>query len=85
MIYVLKDNVLVGTLDDLTYWMPPLYRTIDDCNRAFPKTFPTDCFAYETHDKEWYVKRTRKRLRPLPEGMVPKELKMVLLLLGVPT
>ena len=75
MLYVFKDGVqvsLIDKLEDIHYY-----------NHTYPKWFPTDSFSYDTCEKRWYVKRTRAHVRPLPEGMVPKELHVCLLLLGI--
>ena len=78
MIYVFKDGVLLHELS-LTG-----YRGIMEMIDYHPKNFPTDSIAYNSTDRKWYVKRTRKNLCPLLDGMVPKEWKTMLLLLGVP-
>lgn len=75
MIYVFKDNVLLRSIDTQMY--------VEQLNDIQRKHFPTDCFAYDSLENQWYVKRTRKYLRNLPKGMVPKELLTCLLLLGV--
>ena len=78
MIYVFKGTELLRTVEISHYW------TVEGYNEAMPKAFPTDCHLYESEGKKWYVKRTRRRVRPIPAGMVPKEWKAMLLLLGVP-
>ena len=78
MIYVFKDGVLLRELSLTGYW------GIMEVNDYHPKNFPTDSISYNSTDRKWYVKRTRKNPRPLPEGMIPKEWKTMLLLLGVP-
>ena len=75
MIYVFKDGVLVTSLK--------AYEDIHFYNHKYPSQFPTDSFSYDDYYKQWYVKRTRAHVSPLPEGMIPKELKMCLLLLGI--
>lgn len=78
MIYVFKEGALLRTVETSHYW------TVEGYNEAVPNAFPTDCHLYESEGKQWYVKRTRKRVRPIPEGMIRKEWKAMLLLLGVP-
>ena len=75
MIYIFKDKELVRTFN--TSW-------VDELNYDYPKAIPTDAYAYCSTHQEWYVKRTRAHVRPLPDKHVPKELKVVLLLMGVP-
>ena len=77
MIYVFKDGVLLRTQAE------NYPRCISEWNVYSPKLFPTDSFMYSASEKVWYVKRTGAHVRPLPEGMVPKELQVCLLLLGI--
>lgn len=78
MIYVFKGAELLRTVEIAHYW------TVAGYNKASPNTFPTDCYIYESLEKLWFVKRTRNNVRSIPEGMVPKEWRTLLLLLGVP-
>ena len=75
LIYIFKEKELFGTLNAefSVHWH----------NQSRHKSFPTDSISYDSYRKQWYVKRTRAQMRPLPDGMVPKELKMCLLLLGI--
>ena len=50
----------------------------------YSEDFPINSFIYESNLKKWYYKRTRKYLRPAPDTLVPKELKILLLILRVP-
>ena len=76
MIYIFKDKELVRTYDTRY--------SADDLNGFHPKAIPTDGYVFNSDGKSWYVKRTRAHVRPLPDKHVPKELKVHLLLLGVP-
>ena len=75
MIYVFKDGIQIKALTT--------HEDVHWYNYTYPKAMPTDSFAYDDYDRTWYVKRTRAHVSPLPEGMIPKELKMCLLLLGI--
>ena len=77
MIYVFKDTELLRTVH-------AYLNDVHQYNCVNPKAFPTDSYLYCTDAKKWYVKRTRKHVRSIPEGMVPKKWKTMLLLLGVP-
>lgn len=81
--HILKDNNLIQLVDNPYFdlW------TLDDINRFnwhYPKTIPTDAYAFVEANKNWYVKRTGKRVQLVLETLVPKELKVILLVLGVP-
>ena len=76
MIYIFKDKELVRTYDK--------FSDPDHLNWCYPKAIPTDGYVFDSDIGKWYVKRTRAHVRPLPDKHVPKELKMVLLLMGVP-
>lgn len=68
MLYIFQDNILTATS---TEWL-----------QAFP--LPDNSHIYVSIPKRWYYKGTRAGARLIPDDMVPKELKMQLLLLDVP-
>ena len=82
-LHILKDNILIRSINHP--WQS-VWDTGDlgEFNYLYPKIIPTDAYVFLETAKKWYVKRTRKRLRPVPEPLVPKELKVILLVLGVP-
>lgn len=81
--HILKDNNLIQSVDNpyFALW------TLDDINKFnwhYPKTIPTDAYVFVEATKKWYVKRTGKHVQLVLETLVPKELKVILLVLGVP-
>lgn len=83
MMYVFKDNTLIRTVN----FQPSAWSYLDDVNdynQQYPKAIPTDSYVFLATNRMWYSKRTRKRLRLEDSRLVPKELKVILLLLGVP-
>lgn len=71
--YVFKDNKLVHTIE--SKWA--------EWGFSDKKMYPTDCYIYDEDNKEWRVKKTRAYSRPVQNKHVPKELKTILLLMGV--
>ena len=78
--HIFKDNTLIRTVNlGASRWT-----YLDEFYYLYPKIIPIDAYVFLETRKEWYVKRTEKRLRPVPDPLVPKELKVILLVLGVP-
>lgn len=82
MIYVFKDGQLFKEI--VLSYVRSTHFSMRYFNLDNPKDFPTDCYVYNTREAQWYVKRTRTRLRPLKQKHIPKELLMLCLLLNVP-
>ena len=83
-LHIFKDNNLITSMHHpwQSLWGSS---NLDEFNYLFPKIIPIDAYVFLEAKKEWHVKRTEKRLRPVPDPLVPKELKVILLVLGVPT
>ena len=80
--HILKDNNLIQSVDNpyFTLWT---LDGINEFNWHYPMTIPTDAYVFVEATKNWYVKRTGKHVQLALETLVPKELKVILLLLGV--
>ena len=82
-LHIFKDNNLIKSVNHP--WQALRGSSdLDEFNYLYPKIIPIDAYVFLETRKEWYVKRTGKRLRPVPDPLVPKELKVILLVLGVP-
>ena len=80
-LHILKDNKLIRSINLPWQWN---VHDLEEFNLLYPKIIPTDAYVFLENSKQWHVKRTGKRVQLAPDPLVPKELKVILLLLGVP-
>ena len=81
--HILKDNMWIKSVNHPWFGQWNDY-DVDEFNHLWPKIIPLDAYMFVEASKLWYIKRTGKRVRPFPSALVPKELKVILLVLGVP-
>lgn len=82
-LHILKDNKLIRSINlpRQSVWNA---HDLEEFDFIYPKIIPTDAYVFLENSKQWHVKRTGKRVQLAPDPLVPKELKVILLLLGVP-
>ncbi len=49
-----------------------------------PDSYPMESYIYVSHYKQWYVKYERNYLHPIKDKHLPKELKVMCLIYGIP-
>ena len=82
---IFKDMQYLKTIQISSHYQGVIARyNINQHNQDHPKDIPMDSFVFVPSTKHWYVKLTRKALRPAPDILIPKELKLLLLIMGVP-
>ena len=82
-LHILKDNKLIRSIN-LPWRSVRNVHDLEEFNILYPKIIPNDAYVFLENSKQWLVKRTGKRVQLAPDPLVPKELKVILLLLGVP-
>lgn len=84
MMYIFKGKELIRTKPCRYVANSSRYFSINRHNGRHPKDIPIDSYVFLVRFNQWFVKRTGKHVRLATEALVPKELKVLLLVLGVP-